>query len=116
MTNISRALTNVSRTMTNISRAMANINCALTNISRALASHGRELHIAVSSALCVKGSIQQTLSIQAIRDDRVPTLSIQTISTELELASLNDVSVVPVREKLQVRNLVRNIQQLTLPK
>ena len=84
MTNISRALTNISRTMTNISRAMANINCALTNISRALASHGRELHIAVSSALCVKGSIQQTLSIQAIRDDRVPTLSIQAISTELE--------------------------------
>ena len=77
-------MTNISRTMTNISRAMANINCALTNISRALASHGRELHIAVSSALCVKGSIQQTLSIQAIRDDRVPTLSIQTISTELE--------------------------------
>ena len=98
--------------MTNIDREMTTHGREVTNI-------GREVHIAVSTALCVKSnlwSIQQTLSIQAIRDDRVPTLSIQTISTELELASLNDVSVVPVREKLQVRNLVRNIQQLTLPK
>ena len=70
--------------MTNISRALTNISRALTNISHATTSHGRELHIAVSSALCVKGSIQQILSIQAIRDDRVPTLSIQAISTELE--------------------------------
>ena len=89
MTNISRALTNISRALINISHALANISRALTNISRALASHGRELHIAVSSALCVKGSIQQTLSIQAIRDDRVPTLSIQAISTELEFCGFN---------------------------
>jgi len=105
--------------MTNIDREMTTHGREVTNIGREVTNIGREVHIAVSTALCVKsnlGSIQQTLSIQAIRDDRVPTLSIQTISTELELASLNDVSVVPVREKLQVRNLVRNIQQLTSPK
>ena len=96
LTNISCALTNISRALANISRALTNISCALTNISRALTnishattSHGRELHIAVSSALCVKGSIQQTLSIQAIRDDRVPTLSIQAISTELEFCGFH---------------------------
>ena len=66
--------------MTNIDREMTTHGREVTNI-------GREVHIAVSTALCVKsnlGSIQQTLSIQAIRDDRVPTLSIQAISTELE--------------------------------
>ena len=89
MTNINRALTNISRALINISHALANISRALTNISHATTSHGRELHIAVSSALCVKGSIQQTLSIQAIRDDRVPTLSIQTISTELEFCGFH---------------------------
>ena len=73
--------------MTNIDREMTTHGREVTNIGREVTNIGREVHIAVSTALCVKsnlGSIQQTLSIQAIRDDRVPTLSIQTISTELE--------------------------------